>query len=1491
MVPIRDETDRWHDVQERQRQDELVHEADRLGVEHRGRTLESVERDVNAAQDHQHAQAHGHEVEHLPDLADVRKAADIDEGAVERMAIAHGDDLAGFKMAVKEFLNAHERGESGAERAGAEPGPGRTAEQPALRGEHPASAAMAAGRNPIRGEQSVGGARPEQRAAGGPEVPGAGAERGGAATAEAGKPVETSPTTLEIGHHAQAMAVSPEEAYSQIEAINNRRKPQKAGAAPQQERRVGPRDTPEERARKIEAARPLIERLNAENDIAAAKPRDFSDWDPERLQRMADLVDRRIEEERKTAETARGVGVDRSQAAIARLTKDKTDLDAELAKRAGERPAMTLEPTTPEGDRMKAALTEKAAESERQLENAPPPEDFRLTGSKRPADELEARGQKPLFMKAAMDYVAKAAKGVATMHDARAALNDHIENVKAWLDRAGLPWVHENTDYRVMPAEGVAGASARTRLEGTRFAMEVDPLLLAEHPNVVAQTMLHEHAHIMDWLGGLYSQDPALQMYANAKPLGAAARELVDLFKNDPQFERFLQYPLGTRYDGWQALHADREAIRGELFAQAVVAYNTPLREVMEREAPETAKLVAAALKHAADEGVLPRIGAEGTADLGRLSDSFAAARSGDRPAGAAPPAAGDAARHLEGVIRAQKKVDSEELKKYREILSRSYPPDQLKRMGEASREEDAMLESGKYEPGKGLNSLPADQKEVMEFLQGKGYTRKILPYSAYQGVVQQGKRGGEGGIGDAVRKVFAPASRGPQASQMEGIMRANFGEQARERELAMEKLKSYAARYDKMSPAAQVGFTDAVERGRALPDSKMQADARVLREFYDTRRDEIRELGTGALDHFNENYVGHAWTEPERAVQDIYSVKRPLEGSKAFLKKRTVPYTTDGLRWRAYDEDGAFVKSFDSEAEAKEAMPEGGRIGKPLTPITANPFEMALIKGREMDRYLYGQRVFKEMQMGGLARFVPYGTNRPTGWIPINDKIARSLEQSKDADGKPQGPVQRGVWHAPEEAARLINNHLSPGWRGNSLFEAWRSIGNMLNQVQLGLSLYHVGFTAMDSMASRVTLGVKQISRGDVVPGFGNILMGLSPHQPFENLYKGDKLLKAYLGRLDSPEMAPIVAAIQDAGGRIRQDDFYRNVEVNAFKNAWNSGDVLTAAKTALPRALDLINAPIFEHLVPRQKLGVFFDMAKDWLAKNPDAGVDARREGLGKLWDSVDNRMGQLVYDNLFWNKTLKDGLMATVRSVGWNLGTIRELGGGLLDMKDAVKGKGLSDRAAYVIGLPILAGVYGAITQALYTHKAPDSLEDLYFPKTGRTRPDGSADRVSLPTYMKDVAAYAKDAKGFVKYGSDPLQTLENKTHPLLSTVSQMLHNQDFFGAAIRNYQQQAASAGEKPSIGGWMSSPSMVGITPAPGYITKSPEQEQSAEIGRLREPLMRKFREELQGGAQADQAMVRRMSQSGLSRRDIEYVIKSSGAKSMPHRPHQFGVTP
>jgi hypothetical protein len=52
-------------------------------------------------------------------------------------------------------------------------------------------------------------------------------------------------------------------------------------------------------------------------------------------------------------------------------------------------------------------------------------------------------------------------------------------------------------------------------------------------------------------------------------------------------------------------------------------------------------------------------------------------------------------------------------------------------------------------------------------------------------------------------------------------------------------------------------------------------------------------------------------------------------------------------------------------------------------------------------------------------------------------------------------------------------------------------------------------------------------------------------------------------------------------------------------------------------------------------------------------------RAEALDKAWDSTDDRLGQVVYDNLFWNRTGKDLAHALVRSVGGTSATFASSG----------------------------------------------------------------------------------------------------------------------------------------------------------------------------------------------------------------------------------------
>jgi hypothetical protein len=154
--------------------------------------------------------------------------------------------------------------------------------------------------------------------------------------------------------------------------------------------------------------------------------------------------------------------------------------------------------------------------------------------------------------------------------------------------------------------------------------------------------------------------------------------------------------------------------------------------------------------------------------------------------------------------------------------------------------------------------------------------------------------------------------------------------------------------------------FIDRMEEGREQTDAHLTEAAGHMRKLLDTTRDEIRALGTGKLENFIKDYFPHIWKDPRQAENVIGKIlgKRPLEGPKSFLKRREIPTTAEGL-------------------------------AQGLEPVSDNPVDLVLLKLREMNRYLLGQRILNEMSDVGLAKLIPHDGRAPVGYTRINDKIA----------------------------------------------------------------------------------------------------------------------------------------------------------------------------------------------------------------------------------------------------------------------------------------------------------------------------------------------------------------------------------------------------------------------------------------------------------------------------------------------------------------------
>lgn len=707
------------------------------------------------------------------------------------------------------------------------------------------------------------------------------------------------------------------------------------------------------------------------------------------------------------------------------------------------------------------------------------------------------------------------------------------------------------------------------------------------------------------------------------------------------------------------------------------------------------------------------------------------------------------------------------------------------------------------------------------------------------------------------IDRTFRPASQGVFAKRTARIMRYRLAELARKTELAYHDFKTIGKHFDRLSDDNKLKLIDYYENlnknikeGNEKVGTHPEQEAmEMMQKLIDEKFKYIQKKYIGKPEDFEsfiENYFPHYWKEPEKAAKEVVALinsKAPIEGSKAFLKQRTIPTTMEGIQ-----------------------------LG--FEPVTTNPVELFLLKNREMDKFIFAHDLINEFKEQKLIKFVPIGEKPEDGYDFINDRIAKFIPGYKTVKNEalideklPLGESliktikTTGSYAMPKEGANLLNNYLQPGLGRNPIYNAIRETGNLMNQVQLGVSFFHAAFTSADVVISRTALGIMKISQGRVFEGLKTIAE--SPTAIVTNLIKGNKLLKAYYGK--NPELMDMVIDLQKAGGRARMDAIYKNNAMGSFFKALRSNNPIGAIVRSPFAFMEMISKPLMEELVPRQKLGVFFDLSKNINAEALKKGwpEEKRVQRLQEAWDSVDNRMGQLVYDNLFWNKALKDLSMVSVRSVGWNVGSIRELGGAPKDLlsqginigkniSNKIKGKEIREdvrftpRMAYAMALPFITGLIGGITYYLYNGESPKDVKDYFYPKTGAKNPDGTFERISLPTYMKDVYAYSRETS----------TTIKNKLHPLIGAIVQMMGNKDYFGYNIsdekafssiqwlkdeasyigeqfqpfsyRNMQQRKA-AGEP--LGKQIQS--FFGITPAPKYLSNTDAQNEIGELYKTR----------------------------------------------------------
>lgn len=512
------------------------------------------------------------------------------------------------------------------------------------------------------------------------------------------------------------------------------------------------------------------------------------------------------------------------------------------------------------------------------------------------------------------------------------------------------------------------------------------------------------------------------------------------------------------------------------------------------------------------------------------------------------------------------------------------------------------------------------------------------------------------------------------------------------------------------------------------------------------------------------------------------------------------------------------------------------------------------------LEAYIHAPERFSEVAPTVFKNFDDFIMSRPElkGLADVKQGLALTKLESEKYVGLPI----IGYRIVPEATGDIVNNYLSSSLYNNryfgGLYKGWMATANALNQTQLGMgSAFHAGFTTGDVQISAGANLLKDVygvlrgnrSLGDIGQTASTFLTAAG-----RTAMTGDKVLNAWRnpdGVID-PRIAQVVKATELAGGGYKMESGMTTEQTTKAVRDWFSDHRIRALARTPVALTELMAKPIMEYLVPRQKAGVFSELAWRIIDQNPGVPLEQLTPQFRQAWNRVDARLGQVRYNRLFINNTAKNLVQGLVRAPGWTGGTIAEIGGAFPDTLKFFKewydtGKppqNIPDRVAYTASLLVTVGTANALLTYLFTGTKPQGMDYFAF-RTGHKDEQGNDERFLLPTYMKDLVAYARQ----------PLTTLYHKLHPFLSVINDVARNRDYYGYEIRNPHGTAAEQAAQTTkyvikafepfwtrgvrkelerdAGPLRTSASYVGIMPAPAYINRTPIQNKISDLFHLR----------------------------------------------------------
>jgi hypothetical protein len=682
--------------------------------------------------------------------------------------------------------------------------------------------------------------------------------------------------------------------------------------------------------------------------------------------------------------------------------------------------------------------------------------------------------------------------------------------------------------------------------------------------------------------------------------------------------------------------------------------------------------------------------------------------------------------------------------------------------------------------------------------------------------------------LDDALR-VLAPEKRTPGAEEAAGAIRKLTSYRDATSVQLEHTFGEAAAGFDKdaaADPTLRNSVVDAYEtQGVAGVEKVAPQYAPVfehIAKLQQEAHDSISALRGGDLGfrdfYLSRNFQYVGTSDAEEAAQKVLQGSRALGAEPGFAKER----------------------SFQFEADARAAGFEQ---------VEQNPIKQAVNYLNSAKEYEQSLVTFRDLEEKGLiTRAAPLRGAPESGLVPIQSRLVKMLDPES-------GNLQSVQYYASEPVARIFNNYLGQGLSQSPTYQALYTPATLINTFRVAVSAFHFTLESINSAAEGLGSGLLDIARGEVGGGLKQVAKSATVvPKLWEDYMRGRSVLKSipalthFQGGFSDLESD--IGKIVNAGGRLGAGEDWRGF-VNAAKTALADGSYGAAVGDAARGLSALTAQPLMGNFVPRVKLGSFLGLAERELDRLKPQTQEEAIKILQTVWDHTDDVFGQLVRDNLFFSRKMKDMLNLVIGFPGWNIGSARKIIAAGRGIGKAALGAPVDleaqEATRYWLGLTAQVALMGSVLNYAWTGEWPSNVRDMFYPRTGNTRPNGSPERRQLPSYIKDVVGLA----------THPIATLSHKQNPLLGTLVELADNIDFYGNQIRDksapLDSQALDVAKHVgkafvpfSVSGFLNSKgstgerltNFVGINPPPAAITNTDAQNLINEFTAERAPASR-----------------------------------------------------